>query len=51
MRSLRSLKRLKTTVELTFTTKKASACSPWTAFSVFKWKYLLGKFGPKNQNC
>ena len=51
MRSLRSLKCLKTTLELTFTTKKANACSPWTAFSVFKWKYLLGKFGPKNQNC
>ena len=51
MRSLRSLKCLKTTLELTFTTKKANACSPWTTFSVFKWKYLLGKFGPKNQNC
>ena len=51
MRSLRSLKCLKTTLELTFTTKKANACSPWTAFSVFQWKYLLGKFGPKNQNC
>ena len=35
MRSLRSLKCLKT-VELTFTTKKANACSPWTAFSVFR---------------
>ena len=51
MRSLRSSKCLKTTVELTFTTQKANACSPWTACSVFNWKYLfLGKFGPKTQN-
>ena len=50
MRSLRSSKCLKTTVELTFTTQKANACSPWTACSVFNWKYLfLGKFGPKTQ--
>ena len=94
MRSLRSSKCLKTTIELTFTTQKANASSPWTAWSVFNWKYLswvnlvqklkiislswyfvprliqiyriswwcslflvltennlLGKFGPKNQNC
>ena len=51
MRSLRSSKCLKTTVELTFTTQKANACSPWTACSVFNWKYLfLDKFGPKTQN-
>ena len=31
MRSLRSLKCLKTTVELTFTTQKANSCSRWTA--------------------
>ena len=41
MRSLRSSKCLKTTVELTFTTQKAKACSPWTACSVFNWKYLF----------
>ena len=35
MRFLRSLKYSKTTVELTFTTQKANACSPSTAFSVF----------------
>ena len=98
MRSLRSSKCLKTTVELTFTAQKANAISSWTAysvflfcfqletpflskfgpklkiislswnfvprpisnmqnsmvmstFSVFDWKYFLGKFGPKNQNC
>ena len=34
MRSLRSSKCLKT-VELTFTTQKANALSPWTACSVF----------------
>ena len=32
---LRSLKCLKTTVELMFTTQKANACSPWTAYSAF----------------
>ena len=41
MRSLRSSKCLKTTVELTFTTQKANACSPWTVCSVFDWKYLF----------
>ena len=41
MKSLRSSKCLKTTVELTFTTQKANACSPWTACSVFNWKYLF----------
>ena len=41
MTSLRSLKCLKTTVELTFTTQKTSACTPRTACSVFNWKYLL----------
>ena len=30
MTSLRSLKCLKTTVELTFTTQKANSCSSWT---------------------
>ena len=41
MRSLRSYKLLKTKVELTFTTKKANACSTWTACSAFDWKYLF----------
>ena len=40
MRSLRSSKRLKTTVELTLTTQKANASSAWTACSVVDWKYL-----------
>ena len=40
MRSLRSSKRLKTTVELTLTTQKANASSPWTACSAVDWKYL-----------
>ena len=31
----------KTTVELMFTTQKANTCSPWTACSVFDWKYLF----------
>ena len=35
MRSLRSSKCLKTTVESAFTTQKANTCSPWTACSVF----------------
>ena len=39
MRCLRSSKCSKTTVELTFTAQKANACSPWTACSVFDWKY------------
>ena len=41
MRSLRSSKFLKASVELMFTTRKANACSPWTACSVFNWKYLF----------
>ena len=41
MRSLRSSKCFKTTVELTFTTLKAKACSPWTVCSLFDWKYLF----------
>ena len=41
MRYLRSSKCLKTAVELTFTTQKANAFSPWTACSVFDWKYLF----------
>ena len=41
MRSLRSSKCLKTIAELTFATKKTNACSPWTACSVFNWKYLF----------
>ena len=39
LRFLRSSKCSKTTVELTFTTQKANACSPWTGCSVFGWKY------------
>ena len=42
IRFLRSSKYLKITVKLTFTTQKASACSPWTVCSVFDWKYLFG---------
>ena len=41
MRSLRSSKCLKTTVELTFTTQKSNTCIPWTACSVFNWKCLF----------
>ena len=40
MRSLRSSKCLKT-VELTFTAQKLNTCSPWTACSLFDWKYLF----------
>ena len=51
IRSLRSSKCSKTTVELPFTTQKANARSPWIACSVFNRKYLFwGKFGPKTQN-
>ena len=51
IRSLISPKCLKTTVQLTFTTQKANACSPWTAWSIFYWKYLFwGTFVPKTQN-
>ena len=50
MRSLRSLKCLKTAAELTFTTQKANACSPWTACSVFNWKYLFWVNLFQNQN-
>ena len=39
MRSFRSLKCLKTTVELTFTTQKTNTCSPWPARSDFDQKY------------
>ena len=28
-------------IELRFTTQKGSSCSPWTACSVFDWKYLF----------
>ena len=41
MRSLRSSKYLKRTVELTFTTQKASACNPGTACSFFDWKGIF----------
>ena len=41
MRSLRSSKCLRTTVESTFTTKKTKACSSSTASSVFDWKYFF----------
>ena len=41
MRSLRSSKCSKTTVELTFTIQKADTCSSWIACSVFDWKYLF----------
>ena len=41
MRSLRSSKCLKTTVELTFTTWKAKACSPCATYSIFDWRNLF----------
>ena len=41
IRSLRSSECLKTTVELRLTTQKVNARSPWTACSVFDWKYLF----------
>ena len=41
MRYFRSSNYLKTTVELTFTTQKAKACSPWTGCSVFNWIYFF----------
>ena len=51
LRSLRSSKCFQTTVELTFPTQKASACNPWTARSLFNWKYFLGgKFGLETEN-
>ena len=54
MRSLRFSKCLKRIFELTFTTQKAKACSPWIACSVFNWKYFFGgmggKFGPRTQS-
>ena len=54
MRSLRFSKCLKRILELTFTTQKAKACSPWTACSVFNWKYFFfgggGKFGTRTQS-
>ena len=37
IRSLRSSKPLKSTIELMFTTRKANACSPWTACPIFDW--------------
>ena len=40
-----SSKFFKTTVELTLTTQKANACSPWTAYSVANTF-----FGQKTQN-
>ena len=36
-----TLKCLKRTAELAFTTQKLNTCSPWTACSVFNWKYLF----------
>ena len=41
MRFLRSSKCLKATIELTFATQKANACSPWTDCSVFDWEYTF----------
>ena len=41
LRSFRSSKCLKATAELTFTTQKANGFSPWTACSIFNWKYLF----------
>ena len=39
MRFLRPPECCKTIVELTSLTQRANACSPWTACSVFYWKY------------
>ena len=50
MRYLRSSKCLKKTFELTFTTQKANACSPWIALFCFQLEIFLGKFGSKTQN-
>ena len=51
MKSLRSSKCLKTTVELTFVVQQANACGPWTVCPVFDWKYFFfSKFDPKTQN-
>ena len=41
MSSVRSSKCLKTTFELRFITKNTKDCSPWTACSVFDWKYVF----------
>ena len=51
MRFLRSSKCSKTTVELTFTTQKVNACSPWIACSVFDWKYPFGLNLVKTEIC
>ena len=41
MRILKSSNCSKTTVEFTFTKKKANVYSPWIACSVSNWKYLF----------
>ena len=41
VKSLRSSKCLKTTVECNVYTQKANTCSPWTACPLFDWKYLF----------
>ena len=41
MRFLRSWEYSKTTVDLIFTAQKTNACRPYTACSVFDWKYPL----------
>ena len=51
MRSLRSLKCSKTAIELTFTTQKEHAYSPWTSCSVFNWKYPFGVNLVKTEDC
>ena len=51
MRYLRSLKCSRTTIELTFTTQKANAWSPWTACSVFDWKYPFHVNLIKTEKC
>ena len=50
LRSLRSAKCLKTTVELTFTTQKVNACNPWTAYFVSTDRFRVNLV-QKNQNC
>ena len=50
MRSFRSSKYLKTTVELTFTTQKGNACSLGLFVLSSNGNTFLRRFGPKTQN-
>ena len=48
---MRSSECSQTTIESTFTTLKANACSPWTGCSVFDWKYAFWVNLVKTENC